>query len=455
MSLVYDKTIVAAAESRVMRQAAIKSFTPTLESYAKKYADVPMEVILKEDLLRLGTGISADAIRAVSNYRTQAYYLFSYNISEHSDLDDNLSTTAPEDILFRDGPYDLRPTRVRIVLNKESPYLIDVVDGKTMICENGAPIAEAKYPEKPDYYGKEFEDGTSYEQVIPLLYDSYAFITTFRACHYWGDKEECKFCDINYNLRKTRRLTGDHVTAEAIKDKDRLVDVLDVMSQEPDPAKKMITILMTGGSIVRSIRRGPDNATDFNIPYVKAIRERLGRRIPIVMITESQPMDRLLRLRDAGITSHNANLEVWNERLFKWLAPGKDHYIGYDTWVRRLLDSVAIMGEGRVSPNMVSGIEMAKPYGFDNVKDAVASAKEGFEYLMSHGVVPHLDTWCIEPGTRLADNPPVQLDFLLQVDIAWYETWRKYKLPPFEGYGAMGSPGIAVYGNTGSVDMGG
>jgi hypothetical protein len=49
--------------------------------------------------------------------------------------------------------------------------------------------------------------------VIPLLYDSYAFITTFRACHYWGDKEECRFCDINYNLRELRRLTGDHVTA--------------------------------------------------------------------------------------------------------------------------------------------------------------------------------------------------------------------------------------------------
>ena len=48
----------------------------------------------------------------------------------------------------------------------------------------------------------------------------------------------------------------------------------------------------------------------------------------------------------------------------------------------------------------------------------------------------------------------VPLDFLIRADIAWYETWRKYSLPPFEGYGPMGSPGIAVYGNTASVDMG-
>jgi hypothetical protein len=428
-------------------QLASTELTPTIETYARKYTDVPMEVILKEDLLRLGIGFTEAALSAVKEYRKQAYFLFSYNISEHKDMADGLSTAAPEDIIFRDGPYGLRRTWVRIVLNNASPYVIDVVDGKTMVCQDGIPVAEAVYPDKPDYYGKKFDDG--------MLYDSYAFITTFRACHYWGKKEECQFCDINYNLRETKRLTGDHVTAAAIKDKARVVDVLEEMTKESDPARRMITIIMTGGSIVRKMPGGTDNAADFNVPYVEAVRDRIGNRVPIVMITESQPMDLLRRLRDAGITSHNANLEVWDERLFKWLAPGKERYIGYDKWVRRLLESVDVMGEGRVSPNMVSGIELASPHGFDTVKDAVASAREGFEYMMSHGVIPHLDTWCIEPGTRLANNPPVPLDFLIQADIAWYETWRKYKLPPFEGYGPMGAPGIAVYGNTGSVDMGG
>lgn len=432
-----------------------KPATPTVELYAKKYPDVPLEVILKEDLLRLGMTVTPAGLAAAKGKRQQAYYLFSYNISEHGDMGEDMSTGAPEDILFHDGPYRFRTTSVRVVLNGASPYALDVVDGDTVITQDGIVLARATYPEKPEYYGRTFEDGRMYEQVIPLLYNSYAFITTFRACHYWGDKEECRFCDINYNLREIRRLTGEHVTADAIKNSDRCVEVLAAMVEEPDPAKRLITIIMTGGSIVRKVQGGPDNAADFNAPYVAAIRERIGHRVPIVMITESQPMDKLRVLLDAGITCHNANLEVWDERLFKWLAPGKEHYVGYDTWVRRLYDAVDIMGEGRVSPNMVSGIEMAKPYGFETVKEAVASARDGFEQLMSRGVIPHLDTWCIEPGTRLADNPPVPLDFLIQTDIAWYETWRKYKLPPFEGYGPMGAPGIAVYGNTASVDMGG
>ena len=330
--------------------------TPTVETYARKYPGVPKEVILKEDLLRLGLTFSDAAMEAAAGCRTQAYYLFSYNISSHSDLKKGMSTAAPEDLVFRGGPHDLKRTRVRVVLNRNSPYVVDVVDGTIVIRESGVPVAEAIYPQKPQYYGQTFPDGMRYEQVIPLLYDSYAFITTFRACHYWGDKEECRFCDINYNLRELRQLTGDHVTPDAIKDRDKVVEVLAAMAEEPDPGRRMVTVIMTGGSIVRPIRGGPDNATDFNLPYVEAIRARIGRRIPIVMITESQPIDNVRRFRDAGVTSHNANLEVWDKRLFEIVAPGKAKYIGYDLWVERLVDAVAVMGEGGVSPNMVSGI---------------------------------------------------------------------------------------------------
>ena len=74
---------------------------------------------------------------------------------------------------------------------------------------------------------------------------------------------------------------------------------------------------------------------------------------------------------------------------------------------------------------------------------------------MSHGVVPHLDTWWIEPGSALERHPPVSLDFLLRAEIAWYEILKKYKLPPFNGCGLMGGTGLAVYGNSASVDLGG
>src|SRR5215469_13943491 len=129
---------------------------PTLDIYARKYAEVPREVILKEDLLRRGVTFTDAAMEAARGCRTQAYYLFSYNISAHHDLKAGMSTAAPEDFLFRGGPHGLKRTWVRVVLNGASPYIVDVVDGKTMLCENGAPLAEVVYPPKPSYYGRSF-----------------------------------------------------------------------------------------------------------------------------------------------------------------------------------------------------------------------------------------------------------------------------------------------------------
>jgi hypothetical protein len=427
---------------------------PTVETYAKKYPDVPAEVILKEDLLRLGLTFTPEALQLAEGCRPQAYFLFSYNISGPEELGANTTAAAPEDIVFCGGPYGLKRTYVRAVLSAHSPYTIAVVDGRPAICEHDIPVAEVIFPDRPAYYGKTFADGTRYEQVVPLLYDHYAFITTFRVCHYWGMSEECKFCDINHHVRSLRKLKGDHVSPQAVKDPEKVATVVAEMVRGASAAHRVVTVLMTSGSILRDVQGRGENAADFNIPYVEAIRARIGGRLPIVLITESQPLERVKRLRAAGVTVHNANLEVWDKELFAILAPGKAKYVGYDLWVRRLLDAVEIMGEGNVSPNMVSGIEMAQPWGFKRVDEAVRSATEGFEFLMSHGVIPHLDTWCIEPGTQLEGHPPVPLDFLIRADAAWHETWKKYNLPPFAGYGPMGGPGRALYGNSASVDIG-
>ena len=53
---------------------------PTIETFSRKYPDVPKEVILKEDLLRQGLCFSPAALARAKNSRPQAYFLFSYNM---------------------------------------------------------------------------------------------------------------------------------------------------------------------------------------------------------------------------------------------------------------------------------------------------------------------------------------------------------------------------------------
>jgi hypothetical protein len=70
-----------------------------------------------------------------------------------------------------------------------------------------------------------------------------------------------------------------------------------------------------------------------------------------------------------GMDGHHANMEVWDQRLFEWINPGKARRIGHAEWIKRMLDSVNILGEGDVRPNFVGGIEMAKPYGFATIDE--------------------------------------------------------------------------------------
>ena len=148
-----------------------------------------------------------------------------------------------------------------------------------------------------------------------------------------------------------------------------------------------------------------------------------------------------------------ANFEVWDKRLFEIICPGKDRFIGRDEWIRRTVESVDVLGESCQAPGMVAGVEMAQPWGFKTVEEAVRSTSEGLDFLMSHGVVPRLINWCIEPLSALGGHPVVPLDYYVQTDLAWHETFKKYRLGHTPGFGPLG-PGRAVISNGAYADVG-
>ena len=93
---------------------------------------------------------------------------------------------------------------------------------------------------------------------------------------------------------------------------------------------------------------------------------------------------------------------------------------------------------GNVVPNFVAGVEMAKPYGFTDVDEAVKSTSEGLDYLMSQGVTPRLATWCVFANSVLGGQEPPPLDYFIKMSRSWYQLWTKHRLPPCTGYGPIG-----------------
>jgi hypothetical protein len=423
-----------------------------IEAYFERYPEVPMEVIVKEDILRLGLRFTEAALEAARGCRPKSYYLFSFDRVTHDQMEREESSKVPDDIDFLAGPYNFKQTNVRVEIAQDTPYLIDAQDGQISLYEDERPLARVLYPPKPDYYNMTLEDGTSYGQVIPLLFGRMAFVTIYRFCQFWGAKEECKFCDMNVNLRdlmkkKKVRRDSDHVIYDAVKDPNQVATVLEGMyrnmfvDEKESLWNRMIGIILTAGTIKTTLKGL--KPTDFYLQYVRAIREKIGNRIPIILIVEPGEETDIKRLYEAGVSSYNPNIEVWDKRMFQILCPGKEKYIG---------KAVDIFGQGNVSPNFVMGVEMARPWGFKDVDAAVNSTTEGFDYLMSKGVVPHPDSWCIEPRSALGGHPPIPLDYYIKMDKAWYELWTKYDLPPNVGWGPIGN-GRGCYGNSGYVDM--
>ncbi|MCL2714239.1 MAG: hypothetical protein FWD68_06550 [Alphaproteobacteria bacterium] len=423
-----------------------------LERYFHKYSAVPKEVIIKEDLLRLGVYLTDAALEESSNFTTKSYYLFSYDHHDVEEMSRNEFLKAPEEFKFKGGPYGLRPSNNKTCMDKEAntPYKIDLVDGKLQLFWQNNYLADVELREKPPYYRYKLPDGTPYSDIASSVFWGYStFCTILRSCQYWGAKEECIFCDINTNARKQSKTGRPFMLYKKIDD---VVTVLDtIFNKEREPINHQI--VLTGGALIKPFS-GKRNV-DFYADYIRAIRERIGHRWTIHLQTTALTKEECKILKEAGVDSHHANIEVWDKEKFEIYAPAKAKHVGRDEWIKRVCDSVEIFGEGGVCPTFVCGTEMARPWGFEKWEDAARSMAEGWDYLMSHGVTPRSSSWVIEPTSLLGqyDQPVVPLDYFIEVDISWYETWRKYDLPPLRTFSPMG-PGRSLSINSGHLDMG-
>lgn len=426
-----------------------------LDSYFQKYSYVNKEVIIKEDILRLGVSFTQKALEESAKFATKSYYLFSYDAMDVDDMKKQEFMKAPECFKFKGGPYGLRPSNNKTCLEKreKTPYEIDFLDEKLQLFWEGDYLADIELREKPPYYRYKLPDGTPYSDVAASVFWGYlTFCTILRSCQLWGAKEECVFCDINTNAKKQSKTGRPFMIHKSVED---VVTVLDtIFNKEREPINH--TIFLTGGAIYKdSLQLKNKNNVSFYADYVRAIRDKIGSRWCIHLQTTSLNKDECKFLKEAGVNCHHANIEVWDKNLFEKYCPGKTAKVGRDEWIKRVCDSVDVFGEGCVVPTFVSGCELARPWGFERWEDAVDSMKEAWEVLMSHGVTPRSSTWIIEPNSVLGqyDQPPIPLDYFIETDIAWYETWKKYNLPPIYNFSPMG-PGRSLSINSGHLDMG-
>ncbi len=121
----------------------------------------------------------------------------------------------------------------------------------------------------PAHYHERLPDGKRAAEIAPVIEWGYLiYLTVFRICQYFGEKEECQFCDINHNYREQiaagRPYTG-------VKEVEDILAALEFLAAT-DRAK---AYTVTGGSITSKLAGKTE--VEFYTQYVEAIERRFPR----------------------------------------------------------------------------------------------------------------------------------------------------------------------------------
>jgi hypothetical protein len=416
------------------------------------FAALPREAVLKEDLLRAGMAFDESALtrNLDGDVKPKSYFIFSFDQKPLAELGQAARRRPPEEIALTGGPYGLRRTIVSVRVNPASPYRVAADEsGELRLALDGREIAEVALPPMPEYYRHSLANGKSVMETAPTIEWGYLiYLTVLRLCQYFGAKEECGFCDINHNWRQHKREGRPYTGIKPVEDVLEALAIIDTHDAE----RTSTAYTLTGGSVTSTVDGLAE--ADFYGRYAQAIEERFPGRWIGKVVAQALPRREVQRYKDYGIAIYHPNYEVWDARLFGIICPGKQRYVGREEWHRRIVDAGEVFGPRHVIPNFVAGVEMAKPFGFPAVEDAIASTVEGLDWFMSRGITPRFTTWCPEPTTPLGrDNPDgAPLEYHLRLLEAYREALERHGLEPPPGYGTPGA-GRAVFSVSSFMDV--
>jgi hypothetical protein len=204
-------------------------------------------------------------------------------------------------------------------------------------------------------------------------------------CEYFLHKHDgvsmrCTFCAYGAPDERTAHL-GQKTGQVAIPQPtlERMREALDAVIDQAE----IRHIYLVGGSLTD----GRQEAERF-LQLARFVKQANKRRIPVALGSGALPDDCIALFREEKLVDYVCfNLEMWSEKLFARICPGKNRYVGYQRWIESLETAVRHWGRGNVYSAMVAGIELEPEHELE-WEQAARTAVEGAEDLCSRGIVP-------------------------------------------------------------------
>jgi hypothetical protein len=384
------------------------SLSQVLDKY---HGDVPKLTIIKIDATRRGVVYSDAAAKLVDPkiHHVEPLEFHTADSKKHYDF--------PIGLMLRDGSSICGGPSFNSESVYRDPYVIDAIDGKPYLTDNGEIIEEVAFWERPDFYDKVTSNGTPMWQIASGRPQRITFTPGVK-CHFWDKPGNgCKFCSL---FCQHRTDDGDY------RDEKYFQDVYETVREAVKQKGRYASYHMTSGSTL-SGKEIFDDEVELYIKTLQAAgRAFKTKKFPVKIVASAFSKKQLQRMyEETGITGYVTDLEVLDEKLFNWISPGKAEFVGYQQWKQRLIDAVDVFGRGQVHCGIVAGVETAQPNGYKNEDEALKQVLSEAADLGEHGVTISECVWSTVPKSYFAKQITPSRDYYVRLAKGLAEIRRK------------------------------
>lgn len=383
------------------------------------FPDLPRSALIKADTIRKGIRYTPNLLTIGKWAVPQVHYIFEW---DHQDLHSKNDVvegwvTVPGVFQLGDG------TTTILKLDNTSPYEIrSEGDARYRLYSDDEPIDEVYFEPRPEWFGKRTKDGTLMCKVVSSPgRNCILSLTLLGHCEYFNTGDQCAFCCLVPSTDKFRELGIE----KGMRTKaDQVLEVYEAIAEEHSVGH----INITGGGL-----RDTKKEAELYVKFLTEVMDGLGpnNQVPWLVIPQALDGDSQKRIHEAGrgkiFLCHP--IEVWNEKQFEVMVPGKAKYVGRKNWTDALVRAVGIFGRGRVLTNIVGGMEMAPPHGFKTYAEGMKSTVDYFEWCFQRDIVPSYLFWTSAPGAVYEEIPPPPTEYMLSATVEFLKLQKKYRMP--------------------------
>jgi len=324
-------------------------------------------------------------------------------------------------------------TLMRIMGNGDSEWSVQgsLAEGYKLRRDGTYDEHEITFEPKRDWMSQQTSDGMPMVQAGVSTHGDMLIINVAPGCEYFlkkndGDSMRCTFCAYGAPDERTKHLgqvAGTVAIPEAVL--LRMQEVMTAVMAEVE----IRHIYLVGGSLTDPAEEGRRF-----LQLARAVKDNNPSAVPVCLGSGALPMDILDEFHSEQLVDAVCfNLEVWSEKLFSKVCPGKNAYVGYAEWIASLAYAVTLWGVGRVYSAMVAGVELEPEHEMD-WQQASATAIEGAQDLCSRGIIPVYSLYWPVGGKERPNYQSSLRSFFESLAEGYREIREEYNLEVWEGF---------------------